>query len=75
MMSRQNGYNHHRQLMSTIDTDIDSPERQSPPSPSPLFLSKVPKYSLEEERSEEINGLENNPPPTPYYDYACNKPF
>ena len=35
--------------MSTIDTDIDSPERQSPPSPSPLFLSKLPKYSLEEE--------------------------
>jgi hypothetical protein len=76
MMSRQDGYNHRRHLMSTIDTDIDTPERQSPPSPVPLLLSKIAKYSLEEEeRSEEINGLEDNPPQTPYYDYACNNPF
>ena len=76
-MSRQDGYNLHRQLMSPIDTDIDTPERQSPPSPPPLLLSKIPKYSLEEEeeRGEEISGLEDNPPQTPYYDYACNNPF
>ena len=77
MMSREDGYNLHRQLMSPIDTDIDTPERQSPPSPPPLLLSKIPKYSLEEEeeRGEEISGLEDNPPQTPYYDYACNNPF
>ena len=75
MMSRQDGYNPRRHLMSTIETDIDTPERQSPPSPAPLLLSKIAKYSLEEEaRSEEINGLEDNPPQTPYYDYACNNP-
>ena len=73
MMSRQDGYKHLRYPMSNMDTDIDAPERQSTPSPpAPLHLSNIPKYSHEdEERSEEINGHDDNPPRTPYYDYVC----
>ena len=72
MMARQDGYNHHRHLMSAIDTDIDSPEGQRSPSPPPLRLAIVPKYV---EQQQNIDHLDNAPPQTPYYDYACNFPL
>ena len=72
MMSRQDGYKHRSCPMRNMETDIDGPERQRTPSPAPLQLSNIPKYSPEdEERSEEINGHDDNPPRTPYYDYTC----
>lgn len=63
-MSRQSGYKH-RHFMSNIETDLDTPERNETPSP-PLSLSYIPKYDREDEE------VDNAPPQTPYYDYACN---
>ena len=70
MMSRQSGYIH-RHLMSSVDTDLDTPERIETPSP-PIRLSHIPKYDGQDNHHEEIDG---EPPQTPYYDYACNNPF
>jgi hypothetical protein len=64
-----------------MDTDLDRPDRGSPPSPPPLRLASVPKYRQPaadgDEDSESNGALKANseygePPQTPYYDYACN---
>jgi len=72
MMSRPGSYNQQR-LMSNIDTDLDALSLESPPSPPPHL-------QMDNSASDEDRDLENqnsnrhgdNPPETPYYDYACS---
>ena len=70
-----------------MDTDVDTPSSSGPPSPPPLRLSDIPKYTPErlyaangDDDSEANGALKANTdydaaPQTPYYDYACNRPF
>jgi hypothetical protein len=84
-MSRQEGYGNAaaqgRALVSSMDTDLDRPNRDGPPSPPPLRLASVPKYrqpAADADEDSESNGAlkarseYGEAPQTPYYDYACN---
>jgi len=73
MMSRPGSYSQQR-LMSNIDTDLDALSLESPPSP-PLHL-QMDNSASDEDRDAENQNSHNrhgdNPPETPYYDYACS---
>jgi hypothetical protein len=69
-MSRQDGYNN-RHLMSNIDIDLDGVEPDSPPSPPVLIRND--RTDEDNVRGDDRQG--DNPPETPYYDYACAFPL
>jgi hypothetical protein len=67
MMSRQDGYKN-RIIMSDVDIDLDSVEPDSPPSP-PL---RSRNDRTDEDNNREDDRRTDDPPNTPYYDYACS---
>lgn len=69
MMPRQDGYNHQR-LLSNMDTDLDALSLESPPSP-PLQSQVDHNNASDEDPDPSNNRHGDNPPETPYYDYAC----
>ena len=72
MPRQDNGYSQHRRLLSEMDTDLQAPALESPPSP-PLHAQT--DHSNASDEDGDSNRHDDNPPETPYYDYACTFPF
>jgi hypothetical protein len=74
VMSRQEAFSQHR-LMSNIDTDLDALSLDSPPSPPLQTRMDQTPSDEDHERDNSDHRHDDNPPETPYYDYACNSPI